>query len=147
LVLVLTRNAMLYAQLFKRLLGRLSAPGFHVFLTLPDAFNGFLEILKLPLQVFGKGMIERGHCILAAASRICLELSLTFRLDGYYIHDAFRVVVAGPSVNDTSRTCQPGLPGAAARIGLHLRQRPSPPAAVGFPLPSALLPNAVPGSP
>jgi len=90
---------MLYAQLLKRLLGRLSTPGFCVLIPLPDAFNCFLEVLMLPFQVFGEGIIERGHGILAATLRVCLQLGLTFRFDGYYIHDAFRVVVAGASVN------------------------------------------------
>jgi hypothetical protein len=124
LVLVSTRKAMLYAQLFKRLVGRLSATGFHVLITLPDACNCFLEVLMFPSQVFGEGIIERGHGILAAALRIRLQLGLAFRFYGYYIHDAFRIVVAGTSVNDVA-TCQGvSRPACADRLMLALTSGP-----------------------
>ena len=90
---------MLYAQLFKRLLGGLRAPGLHVVITLPDAVNGFLEVLPLPFQIFSQGVIEHGGGVLAVTLRVLLQLGLAFRFDGYYIHDAFSVGVAEASVN------------------------------------------------
>ncbi len=90
---------MLYAQLFKRLLSGLGAPGFHILIALPNTLNSLLEVMMLPFQIFGQGLIQCGNSVLAAAQCIRFQLGLAFRFDGYYIHDAFRVGVVWASVN------------------------------------------------
>jgi len=99
LLVVLTRKAMLYAQLFKRLLRGLGAPCFHVFIALPDAFDGFPIIGPFPFEIRGQSLIQRVSYILSMPLGIVVQLRLAFRFDGYYIHDAFRVVVAAAPVN------------------------------------------------
>jgi len=89
---------MLYAQLLKRLCGGLGAPGLHVLMTLPDTFNGLLEVMLLPFQILGQSIVERGGGVLPATLRVLFKLGLALRLDRYYIHDAFRVGTAGTTV-------------------------------------------------
>src|ERR1019366_6383821 len=81
-VVVLTRNSMLHAYLFKRFFDGLGASGFHVLMALPDAFNGLLKILTLPFQILGQSFIKGGGRVLPTTLRVFFELGLAFRFDG-----------------------------------------------------------------
>lgn len=50
---------MLPREVVEELIGGLRATGFHVLVTLANAFNGFLVVLTLPFEVVGQNIIER----------------------------------------------------------------------------------------
>jgi len=77
---------MLPAHLGKKVGGGSGASGFYVFVTSPDAFGGFLEVLALPFQIGGQRVVERGGGVLAMALGVLLQLGLAFWLDGHHIH-------------------------------------------------------------
>ena len=83
---VSTRNAMLPAHLGKELGGGPGTSGFYVFVTLADAFYGFVEVLALPFQIGSQSLVERGGRILAMSLGVLLQLGLALWLDRYHLH-------------------------------------------------------------
>jgi len=50
---------MLPREFIEELFSGFTATGLHVLVALADAFNGFLIVLAVPLQIVGQGIVER----------------------------------------------------------------------------------------
>jgi hypothetical protein len=77
---------MLPAHLGKELGGGPGTSGFYVFVTLADAFYGFVEVLALPFQIGSQSLVERGGRILAMSLGVLLQLGLALWLDRFHLH-------------------------------------------------------------
>jgi len=73
---------MLAAHFGKEVSSWLSTPRFYVLMTSVDAFNSFLKILTLPLEVGSQSLIECDGRVLAMSPRIFFQLRLAFWLEG-----------------------------------------------------------------
>jgi hypothetical protein len=51
----------------------------HIGKATADTFNGFLEVLALPLKVGAQGIVERGSGILSPPLRVLFELRSPLR--------------------------------------------------------------------
>lgn len=77
---------MLPRELVEELIGGSGPAGLHVLMALPDAFDGLLTILPLPLEVVGKDIVESiGRALTAAAGEI-LELSESLWSQRHRVH-------------------------------------------------------------
>jgi hypothetical protein len=96
---------MLLVHFGKELSGWPGRAGFHVFMPSADTFNGFLEILALPLQIGRQSFIERCSRVLAVSLGVFLQLRLALGSKGNHIHGAVPARIDTPSVRRES-LCQ-----------------------------------------
>ena len=75
---VLTRKAILHAQLFKHFFGRLCPSSFHILVAISNAFDGLLKVQPFPLQSIGQHFVERNGRFLPVTLGIIVELGLPF---------------------------------------------------------------------
>lgn len=102
---VSTRKTIFSAHLGKELSGGASASRPHVLTAPPDAFDGFPIIGAFPFEIRGQSLIKRVGQVLTVPLGIVVELRLTFRLDGYYVH--------APKGKGSNGSCQ----GAVGGVG------------------------------
>src|SRR5271165_1734209 len=69
---VLTRNAMLLAELGDEFSCGPGTTGFHIFVAQANSFHGFLKVQTLPFQKSGQRVVERRCWVLATPAGVFL---------------------------------------------------------------------------
>jgi hypothetical protein len=77
---------MLAAQFGEKFGGGPGAPDSYILVAVTDAFDGFCEVLALPLKVSGQSIVKGRGRVLASPLGVFFQLCLALRFEWDHIH-------------------------------------------------------------